>query len=153
MDSQHEYLLHIEVRWLSRGRVLLRLFELCKETKNFLVEINSPLAAFLLDKMWLCKLANLADIFSCLNKLSTSLQGFYTNVFILRNMTNAFKKKLVLWNSLVEKEDTTMFLNLNGYMSSIDINYKEVLNIVSQHLKQLAINFDHYFPADTDPHM
>ena len=36
-------------------------------------------------------------------------------------------------------------------MSSVDINYKEVLNILSQHLKQLANNFDHYFPADEDP--
>ena len=35
-------------------------------------------------------------------------------------------------------------------MSSVDINHKEVLNIVSQLLKQLAINFDHYFPSDED---
>ena len=49
-------------------------------------------------------------------------------------MTDAFKKKQALWNSLVEKEDATMFLNLNGYVSSIDINHKEVLNIVSKHL-------------------
>ena len=51
----------------------------------------------------------------------------------------------------MEKENTTMFLKLNGYMSSVDINHKKVLNILSQHLKQLAINFDHYFPADQDP--
>ena len=50
----------------------------------------------------------------------------------------------------MEKEDTTTFLNLNGYVSSVDVNHKEVLNIVSQHLKQLAIIFDHYFPADED---
>ena len=64
---------------------------------------------------------------------------------------NALKKELALWNSLVEKKDTTMFLNLNGYVLSVDITHKEVLNIVSQHLKQLAINFDHSFPADEDP--
>ena len=51
----------------------------------------------------------------------------------------------------MEKEDTIVFLNLNGYVSSVDINLKEVWNIVSQHLKQSAINFDHYFPADKDP--
>ena len=51
----------------------------------------------------------------------------------------------------MEKEDTTIFLNINGYVSSVDINHKEVLNIVSQHLKQLAFNLDHYFPADEDP--
>ena len=44
-----------------------------------------------------------------------------------------------------------MFLNLNSYVSSVNINHKEVLNIVSQHLKQLAVNFDHYFHPDEDP--
>ena len=43
-----------------------------------------------------------------------------------------------------------MFLNLNGYVSSVDITLKEVLNIVSQQLKQLAVNFDHYIPSDED---
>ena len=56
MDSQHDhFLLHAEVRWLSRGRILSRLFELREETKHFLREMNSPLAEFLLDEMWLCK--------------------------------------------------------------------------------------------------
>ena len=63
MDWQHDHLLlHAEVRWLSRERVLSRLFELREETKHFLREMNSPLAEFLLDEMWLCKLAYLADI-------------------------------------------------------------------------------------------
>jgi len=49
------------------------------------------------------KLAYLADIFShCdLNKLDTSLQGFCTNIFLLRNKTDAFKKNLAVWSSLV----------------------------------------------------
>ena len=122
------------MRRLSQGQVLLPLFELHEETKIFLGKINSPLAAFLFDETWLCKLAYLADIFSRLNELITSLRGFYTNVFLPRNKTDAFEKKLALWNILVKKEDKTMFLNLNGYVPSVDINHKKVLNIVSQHL-------------------
>ena len=44
-----------------------------------------------------------------------------------------------------------MFQNLNDYESSVDINHKEVLNIVSQLLIQLAIVFDHHFLADQNP--
>ena len=92
MDLQHDHLLlHAEVRWLSRGRVLSRLFELREETKYFLREMNSPLAEFLLDEMWLCKLAYLADIFGRLNELNTFLQGPCTSIFLLRKKTDAFK--------------------------------------------------------------
>ena len=133
------------MRRLSQGRVLLRLFELYKETKIFLGKINFSLEAFLFDDTWLCKLAFLADIFSRLNELNTSLRGFYRNVFIPTNKTDAFEKKLALWNILVKKEDKTMFLILNGYVSSVDINHKKVLNIVSQHL--IAYQFRSLFSS------
>jgi len=57
------------------------------------------------------KLAYLADIFCHfdLNKLITCRQGFCTNIFVIRNKTNALKKKLVVWDSLVQKGDTEMF--------------------------------------------
>jgi len=41
MDSQQEYLLHTEVRWLSQGRVLSRIVELKEKTKQFSRERNS----------------------------------------------------------------------------------------------------------------
>ena len=56
-------------KMVSQRRVLSCLFELREETKHFLREINFPLAEFLLDDIWLCKLAYLADIFGCLKGL------------------------------------------------------------------------------------
>ena len=38
------------------------------------------------------RLACLSDVFCHFNKLNTSLQGFYTNIFVLRHKTDASKK-------------------------------------------------------------
>jgi len=85
------------------------------------------------------------DIFGRLDELNFFLQGSCTNIFVLRNKTDAFKKKLALWDSLVQSKYTVMFPTLNEYLTSVDINHKQLLRIVSQHLKELAYNFDHYF--------
>ena len=44
-----------------------------------------------------------------------------------------------------------MFPILNEYLISVNINDKELMNILCQHLKELASNFDHYFPEHEDP--
>ena len=51
----------------------------------------------------------------------------------------------------MQKKDTIMFPILNEYLASADVNCKELLSIVSQHLKELANSFDHYFPEHEDP--
>ncbi len=68
MGSEHvQLLLHTEVRWLSRGKVLSRLFELHKEVQMFLQDIHVPLSDIIEDTVWLSQLAYLSDIFSRLN--------------------------------------------------------------------------------------
>jgi len=47
-------------------------------------------------------------------RVNRSLQGFCTNVFVLRNKTDAFKK-LAVWDSFVQKGDTEMFSTLNDF--------------------------------------
>ena len=51
----------------------------------------------------------------------------------------------------MQKEDTVMFPTLNEYLTSVDVNNKELLSVASQLLKELAHNFDHYFPEHEDP--
>lgn len=72
MDSEHnQLLLHCEIRWLLRGKVLFRVWELRDEIKLFLMEQQFQLHDRLTDFSWLVKLAYLSDIFTHLNNDST----------------------------------------------------------------------------------
>jgi hypothetical protein len=95
MGSEHDkLLLHTEVRWLSRGNVLSRLFELRSEVQIFLSDTTSDLSNRFTDEMWLSRLAHLADIFCRLNELNKSLQGFRATPFSVHDKTKAFRKIL-----------------------------------------------------------
>ena len=68
MGSLHtSLLLHTEVRWLSRGKTLTRLFEMKPEVRIFLIDDDFSLGDRLCDERWLMKLAYLAHIFKKLN--------------------------------------------------------------------------------------
>jgi hypothetical protein len=94
MGSDHDKLLHAEVRWLSRGRVLRRLVKLKEEVKLFLTEENPTLAGLFHSENWLCNLSYLTDIFKKLNELNTSIQVETANILHLHNKITAFVKKI-----------------------------------------------------------
>jgi hypothetical protein len=65
MGSEYETLsVHTEVRWLSHGKVLMRVLQLCEETAIFLSEKETSLANYFSEVSWLQKLAYLADVLS-----------------------------------------------------------------------------------------
>ena len=71
MGSEHvNLLLHTEVRWLSKGRVLSRFWELRKEVQTFFESENiEQFFDLLQDHVWCAKLAYLTNIFEYLNKI------------------------------------------------------------------------------------
>ena len=64
MDSQHKrLLLHTEVRWLSKGKVLNRVYEFRQELLKFFEEMKqNHFCELLRCESWISKLAYLADI-------------------------------------------------------------------------------------------
>jgi hypothetical protein len=99
-----------EVRWLSRGNVLKRFFELRAEIKTFM-EKNGVDVHMLSDSIWLMDLAFLVDITQELNILNKKLQGQGQLVNVAYDNIRAFSTKLMLWKSQLANT------NLNHFQS------------------------------------
>lgn len=110
MGSEHvQLLLHTEVRWLSRRKVISRLFELHKEVFVFLQDKNFTFSHLFEDTVWLSELANLSNMFSRLNELNLGLQGLSVNVFDVQDKISAALKKMELFEIRVKAGDVSYF--------------------------------------------
>uniref|UniRef100_K7F206 Uncharacterized protein n=1 Tax=Pelodiscus sinensis TaxID=13735 RepID=K7F206_PELSI len=107
LGSEHEHLLlHCESRWLSKGNILKRLFEMKDEVLLFLEP--TPSIGKFKDRFhefdWFTMVAYLCDIFCLLSELSLNLQGTKINIFKVDE-----KEKLCLWAQRVNKRNFKSF--------------------------------------------
>ena len=77
MDAIHDTLLYYtEVRWLSRGNMMIRFHDLLGEIQSFLEnQRKDVLLAKTKDDLFGLSLAYLSDIFKLLNELNRKMQG------------------------------------------------------------------------------
>lgn len=113
-DAKYEDLkMYTEVRWLSRGDSLKRLFDIREEVKMFLLEEGSEkdieLSDKLTDNFFLMSFAYLTDITGYLNDLNKKLQGKNRNIFYLISNVDGFKDKLVVLQSSLYAGDLQYF--------------------------------------------
>nr|XP_042908066.1 SCAN domain-containing protein 3-like [Parasteatoda tepidariorum] len=139
MDAEYRcLLLYTEIRWLSRGKSLQRVFELRDPLQRFLLEKKSPLGA------------HFSDIFNLLNELNLCLQGKMTTVFKLADKVAAFKVKMELWGRRVNRGIFDMFQTLAGILGETEPE-DPFSQLVHDHLSLLLKEFERYFPTTKDP--
>ncbi|KAG6937314.1 zinc finger BED-type containing 9 [Chelydra serpentina] len=154
LGADHKILLfHTEVRWLSKGNMLSRLFELKDEVEIFpKQQKKEELYCEFMDQTFQLSLAYLVDIFESLNNLNLKLQGNNAaNIIAQHNAIKAFTEKIKLWKN----QNQALMPNFSFFptFSSLAENEgfqefckENAKNKIVFHLDCLADEFIRYFP-------
>ncbi|XP_030705544.2 SCAN domain-containing protein 3 isoform X1 [Globicephala melas] len=154
MEADHkQLLLHAEIRWLSRGKVLSRMFEIRNELLVFLQSKKPVWSQLFKDVNWTAKLAYLSDIFSIFNDLNVCMQGKNATCFSMADKIEGQKQKLEAWKKRVSTDCYDMFHNLTTVISEVgnDLDIAYLRKVVNEHLTNLLDCFELYFPSKEDP--
>ncbi|XP_058141430.1 SCAN domain-containing protein 3 [Dasypus novemcinctus] len=147
-----QLLLHAEIRWLSRGKVLSRIFDIRNELLVFLQGKKPVWSQLFKDVNWTARLAYLSDIFSIFNDLNASMQGKNATCFSMADKIEGQKQKLETWKKRVSTDCYDMFHNLTTVINEgNDLDIAHLQKVINEHLTNLLEYFEFHFPSKEDP--
>ena len=112
MGSEYgDVIYNTEVRWLTRGVMLKRIYDLKNDIQLFVEMKEYPFPQFE-DKEWMCDFAFLVDITQHLNDLNMELQGKSQFIHNMFDKINAFESKLKIRNKHLLSNNTSHFAHL-----------------------------------------
>jgi hypothetical protein len=145
--SRHDTLvLHTDICWLSKRKVLARFFDLKNELLNMFGIKNPDFAAQLNDEEWCANVAYKTDTFSHLiNYLNESMQGKEENVLTSSDKLTGFLRKHRIWKLQVERKNLQMF----PLTSKVDPHGDVTSELILNHLRVLEDKMVQYVPSIT----
>ena len=112
LDPKYQDLAYFsEVHWLSKGSLLRQFYKLQKEVRLFLKNKEQPMAETE-DQSWLCDLAFLVNIITCMNELNTRLQQGAQYASEMYGHIKGFMNKLRLWHAHIQNANLSHILTL-----------------------------------------
>ncbi|XP_045779766.1 general transcription factor II-I repeat domain-containing protein 2-like [Maniola jurtina] len=139
-----DVLLHTAVRWLSKGKVLERFFNLKFEIILFLQQSGKEYPQLQNDEWWVL-MAFLTDITLKFNNLNLELQGPNKIIGQMTNKIFAFEAKLQLYISELEARDFSNFPSVATLRSDVSIGdsvYQDMVSFLKEYLAEIQKRFN-----------
>ncbi|CAM2095672.1 unnamed protein product [Caretta caretta] len=141
--------MHIEVRWLRRGKLLDHFLALLPEIKQFLIQESQVYPE--LDENWILDVAFLVDITDHLNMLNESLQGKNHLLPTLIANVRKFMLHMLLMSTQLSSCDYTHFPHLKKMLDKHSDQGNEYdPSVHLQALSTLAEHFENGFSSLRD---
>ena len=127
-SNHHALSMHTAVWWLSRGKILERVFLLRRELATFFRDKGHENAHYFHDTHFLARLALLADVFEHVNQFNTELQGKRKWAFDFPSSIKAFVSKMQILRKEAETNNYSRFCHFQEFNATIDVDFHEELD-------------------------